>query len=354
MNIGILTFHWATNYGAIMQCYALQSYLTFAGYNVKVINYKPNQYDESFYKFLRYRKFLNLKEYLDNRKKEKALISFRDNYLNLTDRVYSYSSISEMASQFDLIISGSDQVTNPSFLMSGEGNGIISPTYFLGFMYEGQRIGYALSFGCITYPEEARKVASKYIGAFDSVSVRESSGVDIVKSMGRNDAEIVPDPTLLMESQFYHSLADELSLRKNKPYVYNYFIRHIADRKKIINKVLEKKKTLWNNEDGDYTMQGWLCKIKYAEYVITDSFHCVIMCLKLHRPFVVITELQGNAGMNDRLYTLLNRLGLCQQICYKEEILRCSFDWDYDWMILDQKLKLYGEVGKLFLENTLV
>ena len=106
MNIGILTFHWATNYGAIMQCYALQSYLTSVGHNVKIINYKPRQYDNSFCNFLRHRKFLNLGEYIDAQKKENALIPFRRNHLNLTDRLYTYSSISEIASQFDLIISG--------------------------------------------------------------------------------------------------------------------------------------------------------------------------------------------------------------------------------------------------------
>ena len=131
MNIGILTFHWATNYGAIMQCYALQSYLTSVGHNVKIINYKPRQYDNSFCNFLRHRKFLNLGEYIDAQKKENALIPFRRNHLNLTDRLYTYSSISEIASQFDLIISGSDQVTNPAFLMFGEGNGNISPACFL-------------------------------------------------------------------------------------------------------------------------------------------------------------------------------------------------------------------------------
>ncbi|MCI9091033.1 MAG: polysaccharide pyruvyl transferase family protein, partial [Bacteroides thetaiotaomicron] len=239
MNIGILTFHWATNYGAVLQCYALQSYLTSIGHNVKVINYKPRQYDESLYKFLRYRKFLRFEEYRDARNKEKSLIPFRDSHLNQTDRAYTCASVSGMVSQFDVIISGSDQVTNPSFLMSGEGKSIVSPTYFLGFPFEGKRIGYALSFGCVTYPDEARKVASKYIGAFDRISVREASGIDIVKSMGRDDAEVVPDPTLLMEPQFYHSLAGECKPHKQEPYIYSFFIRYIADRKNVINKVLE-------------------------------------------------------------------------------------------------------------------
>ena len=41
MKIGILTFHWATNYGAVLQCYALQEYLRDQGHVVEIINYKP-------------------------------------------------------------------------------------------------------------------------------------------------------------------------------------------------------------------------------------------------------------------------------------------------------------------------
>lgn len=354
MNIGILTFHWATNYGAVLQCYALQSYLTSIGHNVKVINYKPRQYDESLYKFLRYRKFLRFEEYRDARNKEKSLIPFRDSHLNQTDRAYTCASVSGMASQFDVIISGSDQVTNPSFLMSGEGKSIVSPTYFLGFPFEGKRIGYALSFGCVTYPDEARKVASKYIGAFDRISVREASGVDIVKSMGRGDAEVVPDPTLLMKPQFYHSLAGECKPHKQEPYIYSFFIRYIADRKNVINKVLEGKRVLWNNEDDDYTVQGWLSKIKHSEFVVTDSFHCVVMCLKLCKPFVVVTEKEGNIDMNDRFYTLLGGMGFEGRIVCKTECESIPYLMNDSivWGQVDEELSKLQREGRSYLNNT--
>ena len=353
MNIGILTFHWATNYGAVLQCYALQSYLTSIGHNVKVINYKPRQYDESLYKFLRYRKFLRFEEYRDSRNKEKSLIPFRDSHLNQTDRAYTCASVSGMVSQFDVIISGSDQVTNPSFLMSGEGKSIVSPTYFLGFPFEGKRIGYALSFGCVTYPDEARKVASKYIGAFDRISVREASGIDIVKSMGRDDAEVVPDPTLLMEPQFYHSLAGECKPHKQEPYIYSFFIRYIADRKNVINKVLEGKRVLWNNEDDDYTVQGWLSKIKHSEFVVTDSFHCVVMCLKLCKPFVVVTEKEGNIDMNDRFYTLLGGMGFEERIVCKTECESIPYLMNDSivWGQVDEELSKLQREGRSYLNN---
>ncbi|WP_455643788.1 polysaccharide pyruvyl transferase family protein [Parabacteroides sp.] len=337
MKIGILTFHWATNYGAVLQCYALQSYLESMGHDVKVINYKPHQYDDNLYNFLRFRKFLNLEEYFSNRKKESVLCEFRCEYLHQTERVYNCKDIALLASQFDAIISGSDQVCNPSFLMSGEGRGVVSPAYFLGFPFEGKRIGYALSFGCVEYPEVARSVAAKFIKNFDVITVREKTGVKIVKSIGRGDAIVVPDPTLLMEPQFYHQLANECKTSEYKSYVYSYFIRHIAERKQLINNYLKGKYILWNNEDEDYTMQGWLSKIKHAEFIVTDSFHCVVMCLKLHKPFVVITEKKGNVGMNDRLYTLLCNIEMLDHIVYKEHISQITtlLDKIIDWCIID-------------------
>lgn len=350
MNIGILTFHWATNYGAVLQAYALQTYLESQSHEVKIVNYKPRQYDETLYKFLRYRKFLNFREYLNTQKREKVLIEFRNSHLNLTERVYTCDTVSKIASQFDMIISGSDQVANPSFLMSGEGRGVVSPTYFLGFPYEGRRVGYALSFGCVVYPDEACKMASRYIGTFDYISVREASGVDIVKSMGREDVEVVPDPTFLMGSSFYNSLADECQKHNTVTYIYSFFIRHIANRKTDINNTLKEKTVLWNNEDGDYTIQGWLSKIKHSEFVLTDSFHCVVMCLKLHKPFVVITEKEGNVGMNDRLYTLLGKMNLEKCIVYKKSISN-MYNWKqkYDWEYIDAFLSKIEELGKDYL-----
>ena len=335
MKIGILTFHWATNYGAVLQCYALQEYLRSQGHDVEVINYKPKQYDDNIYTFLLFRKFMDLDEYLNGRKQEFALVTFRDSHLRQTKRINKCKDMIKVVNNYDAIISGSDQVVNPFFLLSGEGHGVLSPAYFLGFPFNGKRIGYALSFGCVTYPEKARKIVAKYIKDFDVISVREKTGIDIVKSMGRDDVILAPDPTLLQQPQFYHVLADECKVLKNSSYIYSFFIRHIVDRKRSINKIFKGKPILWNSEDGDYTMQGWLSKIKHADFVVTDSFHCVVMCLKLHKPFAVVTEEEGNIGMNDRLYTLLDRVNLSENIIYKEKVEDIyalqeeSIDWTY-------------------------
>ena len=350
MKIGILTFHWATNYGAVLQCYALQTYLEGKGHEVEVIDYKPRQYDDTLWSFIRYRKFVNIKEYQNNKRKEAAIEEFRAQRLKRSKRIYTCAEIGEIAGKYDAIISGSDQVMNPSFLVSGEGKGVVTPSYFLGFPFNGKRIGYALSFGCVKYPEKAREIASRYIKDFDVITVRESTGVDIVKSMGRDDAVVVPDPTLLMDGEFYRNLAGEKICLKGD-YVYCFFIRNIAERRESIGRVLDGAPAVWNNDDGDFTMEGWLAKIRDAKFVVTDSFHCVVMCLKLHRPFAVVTELAGNVGMNDRLYTLLGRVGLQNRVVEKSkcDTIPELFDKEINWSAVDNELRSWMEISDKIL-----
>ena len=353
MKIGILTFHWATNYGAVLQSYALQTYLENLGHTVEIIDYKPDQYDDTLSSFIRARKFLHFSDYLKSRKKEFALVSFRNNKLKKTRRYRSLKEMLGTLDYLDVLISGSDQVLNPFFLLHGEGQNIESPTYFLGFPFEGKKIGYAVSFGCVEYPSYALPIASKYINAFDAISVREKTGIDIVSSFGRDDAVLVPDPTLLINSDFYHKQAEEVARTLDNPYIYSFFIRHISSRKSSINSRLQNEYLLWNNEDGDYSIQGWLSKIKHANYIITDSFHCVVMCLKLHKPFIVVVEEKGNVGMNDRLYTLLEPLGLTGNLLHKDKlemivpVMKESIDWEY----IDKELNELKLKGQTFLNS---
>lgn len=352
MKIGILTFHWVTNYGAVLQTFALQSFLEDLGHEVYVVNYKPKNYDDTLWTFIRYRKFVHLQAYLQGKKQEKALSDFRHEKLHLTERLYQCSEIEHIAKDFDIIISGSDQVLNPSFLQHGEGKNRITPTYFLGFPFEGKRVGYALSFGCTEYPDKAKQVAGSFLSKFDLVSVRENTGIDIVKSMGRSDAVVVPDPTLLLDSSVYQSLAAESLIRQTEPYTYCFFIRNVAERKKALYPLLQNRSVLWNNEDGHYCMQDWLSKISNSEFVITDSFHCVVMCLKLHKPFIVITELDGNVGMNDRLYTLLENISLKERIVYRGNIFADLLERkNMDWSEVDELNANYAEWGKQVLRQ---
>lgn len=347
-----MTFHWATNYGAVLQTYALQNYLESIGHTVCIINYKPSIYNKGLKLLLRSIKQHKIRLYFNEIQKELKLEQFRKLCLKETRRICQYEKIVNVINDLDCLISGSDQVLNPSFLNNGEGTGIC-PAYFLEVPFKGKKIAYAVSFGCVTYPENENIIAKKYINNFCKISVRETSGLDIVRHMGRNDSVIVPDPTILMSSNKYSELSMRCELDSSNPYIYSYFIRDINDRRFRLSKLNIGYKIIWNNEDGDFSIEGWLSKINNAKYVLTDSFHCMVMCLKLHTPFVIITDEKGNIGMNDRFYTLLSELKLEDRILHKTNVglvnnlLHMTIDWDKVDVCLDN----YMNIGREFLKK---
>lgn len=349
MKIGILTFHWATNYGAILQTYALQTYLEKQGHVVEIINYKPRQYDDTLIRFLRCREFLNIGNYMEQKRREAALESFRKERLHLTMRFYRETDLSAFCQKYDAVITGSDQVMNPSFLFHGERmRG--SSAYFIGFPYEGKRLAYAVSFGCTQYPEEGLKVASNFIPLFDKISVREHTGIEIIKKMGFATPVLVPDPTILLNEETYLSMT---SFVPEKDYVYMFFIRNKNENIRLAREALTCMKCVVNNVDGDYSLKGWLSKIRYANFVVTDSFHCVVLALFFKVPFVVITKESGNVGMNDRLYTLLGRCGIPERIVEAKKMgdLSIIINSAINWNKVCAAFSQFREEGELFLKS---
>lgn len=357
--VGILTFHHVTNYGAVLQCYALQTILKNQGYEPEVINYKPRRQEDNLYNFFRFRKFRNLTSYILNRKREQQLVRFRSKRLAMNSKkLRTMTELQRYVKDYDALISGSDQVLNPSALLYCEaygGKGFPCPVYFLGFPFSGKKIGYALSFGVTQYPEPQLSIARKYVHSFDKISVRENTGIDIIESMGRKDAVVMPDPTLLHEPFFYHELADDVHIKLREQFIFCFFLRDIEYSRTKLAKLCTEKSVLWNNDDGEYSLEGWLHKIKYSDFVVTDSFHCMVMCLKLHTPFVVMTALEGKVGMNDRIYTILELLDMEERIVYREDVNRissllqspCSVKWEE----VDAKLAEYARNGIQFLQE---
>ena len=354
MKIGILTFHWATNYGAVLQCYALQTYLESLGHEVKVINYKPNQLATKISLILHSRSWLEIKSAIITTPKERALQKFREENLHLTHRLYSCAQIPKEIDQMDVIISGSDQVLSTSFLTNGDGKNKFTPSYYLGFPFNGKKITYAASFGCTKYPENLINRVRGYVAELDYIGVREATGEHIMMELGRNDSVVVPDPTLLLSNKYYINLTNNCNKKLLDNYVYCFFIRNIEDRRLRISNVISSHK-VWNNDDNEYSLEGWLKNIKEAKFVITDSFHCVMMCLQFHINFVVITEVKGNEGMNDRLYTILGKLSLSNHIVFKGDLHKIPqlLDDYIEWDFIDKKLSDIRDTGISFFNKCL-
>lgn len=346
MRIGILTFHWATNYGAVLQTFALQKVLGQLGHSVTIIDYKPLCQDNNIWSFVRKRCFLHPIHFLNNLSKERKIDEFRKENLSLSIRYIRRSDIDKNLDNLDVVICGSDQIWNPSFLRSGEGK--VTTTYFLDFATEIKKISYAASFGCTTYPVKYKQLIQPLLSQFSHISVREQTGKKIIEEMGQSSV-VVPDPTILLTAQDYNSCIHSGDAEITTPYTFVYMLRrekcsrHI-DYLKLNNQIIESL-----NEG----VEQWVANIKKASYVVTNSFHCVVFCLLYHIPFSVVLKNTGLVGMNDRFYTILKRCQLLERITSDSGDVAEIINKEINWSIVDEALLKYRKIGMDFLQKAL-
>ena len=347
VKIGILTFHWAANHGAVLQTYAsyyyLKNVLNIA--KVEVIDYLPKSREINFKNAIRpnYPRVVLAK--LGALRKERRLKEFRS-ILPLTRRYYSNEELISSPPDMDLLIAGSDQIWNPSYVMHGESGP--TPVYFLNFgTPECKKIALSVSFGCTEYPNNAEEIVKPYVLKFNKISVRENTGLNILEKFGVKDAVVTADPTALLTREHYLSLCDDSA--NCRKYTAVCFLRKKQKeaRKNIKNMLNRMGNTVVNIEKK--SMRGWLSGIREASMMLTDSFHCVMMCLKLHTPFVVFTTNTGREGMNDRLYTLLEYFGLTHRIVSGCEPVDLSET--FDWEKIDKTMEIYSSSLKDYLKN---
>ena len=159
MKIGILTFHRALNYGAVLQCYALKKTLQKCNVSVEVIDYR-NKFIEKFYSPFYIEKF-NIRKigymfysFYSKCKRNIIFKQFRRDYLSLSNRTYNQNNISDADYEYNAIIVGSDQVWN--FNLSDR-----DETYLLDFVNTARRFAYAASFGDPHFTEETYKILTE-------------------------------------------------------------------------------------------------------------------------------------------------------------------------------------------------
>lgn len=345
MKIGIITFHWPENYGAILQAYALQSYLTDLGHDVEIINYRPINHSLYYLQLLLHPSFLkNIGDIRRKKQKNNLLDDFRNNYLHLTKRYISCDKLMKANLQYDLLISGSDQVLNPSFTLYGERKP--TATYYLPFG-DCKKIGYAVSFGCTQYPRGAMVFAEKWIRNFNAVGVRENSGLGVLQQLDfPNPTCVVPDPTIL----YCQHLFDKIEIKKaSGKCICAYILRHTVK--------FGVEDVFYMDEDHKpVDMETWLGQIMYSRGLVTNSYHGMIMAILSHVPFVALLETKNGVGMNDRFNTLLSRLNLLDRILpidSESAFVLKKLESPMDWEDVDNKLLEYSKVGKDYLENYL-
>lgn len=349
MKIGTITFHWATNYGAVLQAYALQQHLKLNHYDTEIINYIPIRV--KIKQTIACLKTLKVAELI----KENRFRKFRKECLVLSNETYySNRSLNNKCLNYDACICGSDQVWNEWFALFAEGKPTLS--YYLNFVKSGTlRISYATSFGTNKLSKEAMEILKPELEKFTKISVREKEGITILENMGIKSTLVV-DPTLLLDSNMYIELFACKNIQKSFP-LFSYILHEnqsTAEQAKeyIFNKYfdarLDKK---YNNQPvGIYE---WLYNIKNTRLVLTNSFHGAIFSILFHKPFIVIPVQASN--MNDRITTLLSSTGLENRMLfdYNENEMDRIMQETIDWVQVDRKVKQLKKDSVDFLETAL-
>lgn len=354
MKIAIVTMHRVFNYGSVIQTYALSKYLEEQGHDIEIIDYIAERFkykNTLFYVNPRRNKSMIHKLFfitvaLPGRLMHKHLFeSFIKRSYKLTqDKYYSIEELIENPPEADVYITGSDQVWNSGF------ENKVDRAYFLDFVPKNKkRISYAGSFGKEKLEECESEEIKELINKYDKISVREDSAISILESIGRNDAIHVVDPTLLLDREEWDNLSSERLRHEKYLLIYqlnpNEKIIEYA-RKIAIQKGLKIAKFGWDyikpkGVDINFAYrkpEDFLSAIKYADYIVTDSFHGTIFSIKFNRQFICIEP----PKYSGRLYSILRKVGL------EERMIRGSLninkvltkiDYEYANIILKNEQK---------------
>lgn len=342
-----MTFHWAANHGAILQAYALQKYLSISIPDAKVyiINYYPKHFEPSFFRAIYTKNIKVAWKRVTELKKEKLLKPFREKLL-LTKRFYTTEQLYNEASDFDVLITGSDQIWNKYFTLQGEGKPTLA--YYLPFSPGAKRISYAASFGYVAKNKRIEEFIKPALSRFDAFGVRENIGKALLEQMGF-EGTVVCDPTALLKVDDYSSLASQ---KKTKPFVAKYILRIQNEKtRQLIDNVadaMSEKGSIVNIELS--SMEDWLRQIRDAKFLITNSFHGTMLAIKFHTPFAIILQDGNLSEMNDRFDTLLSVLGMKDRII-KNEDYESTLNKEINWAQADKKMEDYVRMSKNFLNE---
>lgn len=374
MRIGILTLPLHTNYGGILQAYALQTILERMGHEVLIIEKKRYFPILSEWKKPLVYTYRFLKKYLVDpttivrkeviTKEEYPIISqytqqfikqyihtFQVDYVECIDSTY-----------FDAIVVGSDQIWRPQYFKY-----TVSPNLSNAFLHftKGwniKRIAYAASFGVDIweFPSEWDSEFETCAQMFNGISVREKSGVFLCKEHLNVDATHVLDPTMLLTLDDYRQLIDVVQQPHSRGNLLCYILDPNEKTNIIINQISHEKRlkpfyitaerkdrTLNLEQRVSEPVEAWIKGFIDAEFVITDSFHACIFSILFKKPFVAI----GNTtrGMS-RFSSLLATFDLCRNLLTDIS----EYDPEYEYSIcsdIDSKLNIMRQHSFDFLTS---
>ena len=345
MRVKTITCHNVYNYGASLQAFALQHYLESLGHDVEIINFRPWYNRDSYglfslppisrsYKMTKWcpllrwivapiRNFHLLRTY----GRKASFDEFTRKFLHVTNTLYGDSEQLRInPPTADLYIAGSDQIWNTDMYNGHE------PAFFLDFGDDTiRRISYAASFGVEQISNKNAQWIKEQITRFDSVSVREKTGVKILKDLGFNDVVQVIDPVFLLfpfEWQVIAANATKKYGLTNQGYILLYDFIDDAHIGEFAQKcALQTQLPIVAINDcrsssfASYNITNagpleFVQLIANAAVVISNSFHATAFSCIFEKDFY--TFLLSTQQNGSRLTDLLSQLGVIERLNPRE------------------------------------
>lgn len=321
MKVNTITCHNVYNHGASLQAFALQTYLESLGHDVEIIDYKPEYLSRHYrlllvsnpfyYKYIIFRIIyilLKLPNRLISLKRKRAFDKFTKKYLKVTSHRYeSNEELKDNCPEADIFITGSDQIWNCLFPNGKD------PAFYLDFVPKKKvKASYAASFAGSTLDQEYHNMVKERLTYLDHISVRELSGLDILRKIGINKGKQVMDPVFLLDQDHWDKIAIEYY---NDDYLFVYDFEGSEKIKKICLQIAKEHNlkiysincaSSYIDEKFIYSgPETFVSLIKHSKYVVSNSFHGTAFALLFEKDFVVVERSEGiNARMTDLLGSL--------------------------------------------------
>lgn len=314
--VNIVTINDNSNFGNRLQSYALAKYLRNNNVKVNVI------WESS----LKDRIINSIKLFIPLNKEIRRFNNFnRFTMFNIKVKVTKNNEI--LSGKY---IVGSDQVWNPTLEN-------FNKKFLLEKVPNEERISYAASFGINEIPNDYCKIFSDELSKFKYISVREEIGKEIVKKLtGRNDAEVLIDPTLLLDSKEWEKIIKKPKMFDNQKFIFCYFLGEISEKVyREINKIAKENNckiiNILDKNDKFYECgpREFLFLEKNAFAVCTDSYHSSIFAMIFNTPFIIFDRKDKLVKMNSRLDTLINKFKLENRKFNNEHITEENLNSNY-------------------------
>ena len=364
--IGIITMHRINNYGSVLQAFALQYIIEKMGFDVQLIDYNyPNifQYTRGVAlpkndwkaKVIKGMSWLHPYNRYDYKFQD-----FRNRYFKLSSYYKDFDVIHQKAISYDLYITGSDQVWNPTFTKG-------DTTFLLDFAEKNaNKISYASSFSCTQLGKEYEATYSELLAQYQAISVREWGGVELVKRLTGQQAVITVDPTLLLDDNAWKTVVSK-RCRYSKNYILLYVlsysfnpIPYIYDLALYLSKklnlrivVLGKHPYLSKYKNVESVLDAgpleFLQLIENAVCVVTSSFHGTAFSVNYKKPVYAVVNGKND---DDRISSFLSDVSLDKSIIPVRtplETIPLDMNLEFSWNILNQKRKY----SLSYLENAI-